>query len=285
MAGCRHAPAGRADNREEILIIRVLLAALLFVPSFVAAIEPLAPVDGDFGARAWGGVFNPAMYEMRRDVDGENGLLSALSWKGGAASSSLTMGPQAGLELLWGILPDVRIVLSAEARGVSNKGAYKGSGAGSGGTASKDLFLSSYGGETGVIIMLREFDERSRISLDLRGGAHTLSGARESWSESGPLGKGSWTSSLSGVAPGALVGIDWEYSFVNRNDSFVPGAFLVAGYRFLSFTRVEYRYHDSTGMKKSGSVRDAAGERISIDMSGPEIRLGIQLAIPTKIRG
>jgi len=239
-------------------------------------------MEGELGMRIWGGVFQPSMYDMRVGVDSNNSALSAMSWEGGKNSSSLTTGPQGGGEMSWGILPDVRFLLAGEARGVANKGAFKGTGANLGGTASRNLYMSSYGGEAGLSVLLREFGERARGLLTARAGVHVLSGSRDSWSEEGPGGKFSSTSSLSGTGLGAMVGLEWEMSFASRDGSIAPGVFLLAGYRFLTFSRVDYRYHDSAGTKDAGSVRDSAGDRMSVDMSGPEFRLGLLLAMPTK---
>ena len=241
-------------------------------------------MEGELGMRIWGGLFQPAMYDMRTEVDSDNRYVSAMSWKGGKNSSSLTAGPEAGIEISWGILHDVRLLLAGEMRGVSNRGSFTGTGGNSGGNASLDLLLSSYGGETGIACLLGEYGEKYRVSLTARAGVHMLSGSSQSWSENGPAGKYSWTSRITGAATGALIGLEWDMFFSDRDGSIAPGLFMLAGYRFLSFERMDYRFHDSNGVKGDGAVRNPSGDRVGADMSGPELRLGLQLAIPTKLR-
>lgn len=231
--------------------------------------------------RLWGGMFKPSMYDMRVNVDSVNTLLETLSWDGGGDSSKLSAGPEGGVEISWGLQPDLRVLFSFEARGVSSTGRYVGNGLNAGGAASRDLYLSAYGGEAGVSLLMREFQEKSRLFLTARAGVHVLSGASDSWSEEGSLGEYSWTTRLSGTAPGAMIGLEWEMFFTPLGgDSMAPGMFILAGYRFLSFERVEYRSRDSLGVKDSGSLRDGDGDRIAVDMGGPEFRLGLQLEIP-----
>lgn len=244
---------------------------------------PVVSMEQELGLRIWGGVFNPSMYDMRVNVDSQNENINGLSWKGGANSSSLELGPQGGADISWGLFPDVRIVLAGEVRGVSNKGSFVGKGVNDGGIASRNLYLSSSGGEVGLEILLKEYEKSARILFAARAGVHVLSGSRESWTENGPLGEFASTSRLSGTGVGGMVGLEWEMSFSERDgQSFSPGIFILAGYRFLTFNRIEYRYHDSNGSKDSGSVRDVNGNRVAIDMSGPDVRIGLQFSIPTK---
>jgi len=222
------------------------------------------------------------MYDVRTSVDARNVSLASMSWVGGTGSSSLARGPEGGAEISWGFLPDVRLLLAGEMRGVSNRSSFTGSGANNGGTAKLDLNLSSVGGEAGITCLLREFQEKYRLSFTARVGVHALSGSRETWSENGPAGENSSTTRYSGLAAGALLGLEWEAFFTDRDGSVAPGMFILAGYRFLSFGQVDYRFHDSLGVKDDGAVRNPAGDRVPVDMGGPEIRLGLQLAIPTK---
>jgi hypothetical protein len=279
----RHAPVCHPHNREKILNLRIIAALALLIPALGGA-EAWTGVstEGDLGLAVWGGMFQPSMYDMRAGVDSSNREISSNSWVGGTDSSSLTLGPQGGAEISWGVSPDVRILLSGEARGVSNKGSFKGKGANLGGNATNNLYLSCYGAEGGIAVLLREFEGGSRFSLTARAGVHALSGARISWSENGPAGEYSSTSRFSGTGLGALMGVEWEVFFSDHEGRNAPGMFILAGYRFLTFSRVDYRYHDSTGIKDAGAVRDSAGDRMPIDMGGPELRLGFQFVMPTK---
>ena len=116
--------------------------------------------------------------------------------------------------------------------------------------------------------------------MTARVGAHVLSGSRATWEEKGGLaGKYSATSQYSGTAVGGMVGLEWEYFFASRSGT-APGMFLMAGYRYQSFGRVSFKSRDSSGVKASGDWRNADESRVVVDMSGLDLRLGLELAIP-----
>jgi hypothetical protein len=235
----------------------------------------------------WGGLFMPGMFDMRRDTETLNDAMKAMEWKGDIKGTDLTSGFSGGGELSWGLQPGVKLILAAETRGVSASGKFTGTGSNvyidpvNGPIPQKlgiDTSYACWGVEAGITFLLKQFEDWSRIGVTVRGGVHQLTGAEEHWDETGQLAEYHWLAKYSGSAVGGMLGLEWEWLARFEQIPFAPGGFVLAGWRYLSFDRVNYTTYDSIGNTESGPLKDANDNRLSMDFSGPEIRFGLRLA-------
>ena len=232
----------------------------------------------ELGIRLWGGLFKADMYDMQRFAMAQNDQMVSGGWEGDFKVGNLTRGAGAGIELSWGVLPDVRVVAAVEGRGVSAGGDYRNV---AGQEATLSSGLSACGVEGGATFLLRSFEDWCRINLTVRAGAHRLYWSYIGYEETGPSGDISSSTKLQSMAPGGMVGLEWEWLTPVPSLPFPLTGFILAGYRFLSFSKIDY-VTDSGGTRDTGVLEGPDGKWISMDFSGPEVRFGLQIVLLLK---
>lgn len=261
------------------------MIALLVAWILAAGPAAAAPYGQELTVRLWGGLGSALNYDARIGAHDETLALAVDNWNGAIDETALGRVTAGGGEVSWGIDPQVKLLLALEGRGVSAQSTFTGEGPAhtvvlaGGGLAHQTIDrldrYSAAGAEVGATFLVRELGETSRLGLTLRLGMHTLAGSLERGHETGPQRDYWWERDLTGTAVGGLLGLEWEWT--QPWPSFPVTGFLLAGYRTLNFGHISFSYADSTGATVTGGWNTPAGGRRSVDFSGAEIRLGVEL--------
>ena len=252
------------------------------------------PLPGDTYAdqlclRWWGGLARPDLYAARVAIHDENNALRSDFWEGGIAEGALTTGVAAGVEAGYGIAPAVRLLAALTVSGVSAQGTFDGLGPKTVLDPATGLQrqhvdrltrFTEMGQEAGATLLVRDFGW-CRFGLTGRLGIHELTGALERGRESGPFGSHWWNRQLTGIAPSIAGGLEWEWLVAPQALPFPLTGFVHLGWRWLDFTGVSFAYTDDTGAVLTGTWANGDGTHRALDFSGPEIRLGLQVAWST----
>jgi hypothetical protein len=261
-----------------------LLPALLLVSGLAYA----GDYEGELGIRIWGGYVQPSLFDARVQAYDEDAWLKGQNWSGLLNADDLSYGAAAGAEASWGFHPKARVLVAFEGGGTSASARYEGQGPRTFDDPYRGLMrqrmgrldrYSQAGIEAGLTLLLTDF-EWCRLGLTGRAGIHRLSAAVERGNDWGPYGDHWWNRSLTGTAPGGMLGIEWEMPDPFPSLPFGLGGYVLAGYRVLEFRRIDYRYTDSAGISDKGLARLSDGSRFTLDFGGPELRFGVQATIP-----
>jgi hypothetical protein len=241
-----------------------------------------ASVEGQVGIGLLFGMARQDMYAARVALHDENARMSESWWTGSISEGDLTQVVSGGMEISYGFYDQIRLLVALEGRGASATGSFQGLGPNLGQSASRLSRYSVFSQELGATVILREYGW-CRIGLTGRLGAYELAGAVERGRESGSLRNSWWNRRLSGTAPGVMLGVEWEWLPLGEIFSLPLAAWVTAGYRWIEFNKVTYRYSDNTGLVSSDVVKDVNGNTLMFDFSGAEARIGIRLVIPTAV--
>jgi hypothetical protein len=237
--------------------------------------------------RLYGAAARPDLYAARVAIHDENPAVQGAGWTGSIGDASLRHALGGGLEVSYGFLDDVKFLVELGGFGSSATGTFTGWGANSVvdpvlGRLSQHLHRVDrypvFGQTLGATLLLRSF-EWCRFGLTLRVGACELAGATERAESSGPLGTSWMSRKLTGTAPAVLVGLEWEWLSAAAALGFPLTGYAMLGYRQLQFTSVTASTTDSTGLHLTGDYLNDDGTHRTLDLSGPEVRIGIQIAI------
>lgn len=263
-----------------------LLSVLLVASVSARAVD--RGYEGEIGVDVWGGLSFPGMYDVRHIVDSANDARLDDDWEGGKDSRDLGRGLAAGVELYYGFAPDIRVVLAGGTAGSSWNAKYTGIASNTVTDAYGTVRYQEYdakfsfsevGVEAGGTFLLRRFEQGVRVGLVLRGGWHRLYGESFHYTEEGPLpGWEQWGSFNDANTFGGLAGLEWEWLFGIGESPSAVGLYLLTGYRLLSFSGLEYTWHDDTGSKGTEKWNKSEDEPITVDFSGPELRFGLRYA-------
>lgn len=250
---------------------------------------PLPPdtYSQQLSVRLFGAVAQPDLFSARLAVHEENVATRAAGWTGSVPDSDLRRALGGGLEISYGFLDDLKLLVELGGFGSAAAGTFTGVGPNSvvdpilGLQAQKLDRLSRFpvfSQAIGATILLRSF-EWCRFGLTFRLSVNELAAAVERSQESGPFGPSWSNASLSATAPAALLGLEWEWLSLADTLGFPMSGWVMVGYRELLFDSITATFTDSTGARTTSELLDADGGRMSLDMSGPEARVGIQIAI------
>ncbi|MEK7475039.1 MAG: hypothetical protein AAB152_05330 [Candidatus Coatesbacteria bacterium] len=277
--------------RRAVLVCAAWLAAVP-APAQPAPTPQPAGVPPDtyaqqLSVRLYGAAAQPDLYAARVAIHDENPAVRGAGWTGSISESSLRHALGGGLEVSYGFLDDVKFLFDLGGFGSAAEGTFTGYGANSVvdpvlGRLSQRLHRVNrypvFAQTLGATLLLRSF-EWCRFGLTLRVGVCELAGATERAESSGPLGT-SWTSrKLTGTAPAAFVGFEWEWLSTAAALGLPMAGYAMLGYRQLQFTSVTAGTTDSTGLSLTGDYLNDDGTRRTLDLSGPEVRIGVQFAI------
>lgn len=249
--------------------------------------QPADSYLGELDVRLFFTVARPDLYGARVVLHDENGVMQNSAWTGSIPEGNLQRALGGGLEVSYGPYADVKFLAALEGSGSSAQGSFTGTGPRTftdpvaGRLAQRMDRLSRYpvfGQFVGATVLMRSFDW-CRFGLSLRAGACELAGAVERGSESGPFGQSWWRAQLSGTAPAAFVGLEWEW-LATANALGIPLAgYASIGYRMVQFSTVGLSYADSDGFRRTGDWTNADGTHRVLDLSGAEVRIGVQIPI------
>jgi len=262
------------------------------ISALCAVVFAVPALAGDYtdelGFRIWGGYIRPELFDARVQAYDEDAWLKSQEWTGLLNADDLSYGAAAGAEASWGFHPRIRALVVFEGSGTSASAKYGGQGS----RTLNDPYLglmcqgmgrldrySQAGIEAGLTLLLTDF-EWCRLGLTGRAGVHKLSAAVERGNDWGPYGDHWWNRSLTGTAPGGMLGIEMEAPDLLMAEPFGLGLYALAGYRLLEFRHADYMYTDSTGIMDKGLARSSNGSRFTLDFGGPELRFGIQATVP-----
>jgi hypothetical protein len=251
-----------------------------------AAPLPAETYQDQLTVRLYGSTGRLDLYTARVAIHDENGARQDSFWTGSIYDGGLRDALGGGLEISWGALEDVKFLFELGGFGSAATGTFTGTGPNAvtdpvlGRLAQRVDRVSRYPVFTqvlGATVLMRSF-EWCRFGLTGRLGVCELAGAVERGSSSGPFGRSWWSQGLSGTAPSVFFGIEWEWlSAATSLGSPVTGVVLL-GYRMLQFTSVTAAYADSSGVSRTSDWTNPDGSHRTLDLSGPEARIGIQMA-------
>ncbi len=252
----------------------------LSIVTFVAVVNIFAPAftqianAGEVSLRLWGGGGDLAMENAHKELESENAFMANNSWVGFIDWVDRYDGLGLGSEVSYSFNERARLVLSVELHNSEAEGEFFGIGAKSGQHVYRGNYYTTLGAELGGTYFLYTIGDALRFGLTVRVGVHTLADAEEEGFEGGPLNFYNWHRHLSGVAPGGLLGAEVE---LRAWRGF--GAFVLAGYRVLSFDKYRFDFEDSNGVRTEGVYKTSTGGFRSLDFSGPEFRAGLSAVL------
>lgn len=272
------------------VLLRGAAWLLLAAMPAVARESRIAPPDSyarQFCLRLQGGLTHPELTEARISLHDENALMRATGWTGaGIAEGDASRGYGGGFEASYGVSGDVKVSLAFEGLGASAEGGFEGNGAGTttvdpvlGILRQRVTRLDRYAAAiqwAGATVLLRDF-EWSRLGLVAKAGVVELAGAVQRGHESGPLRDYWWQRTLEGTAPAVWLGLEWEWLMPAAALRIPLSGFFSLGGRWSDIRAITGTHTDSTGARSTGAWKNPDGTHRTLDLSGMEIRLGLQL--------
>ncbi len=271
--------------------VRLGAAAVLWLfAAPVAAHESrIAPADTyrhQLGLRLHGGLAHLTLTDARIVLHDENQDMRATGWTGGLGEGELGRGYTGGFAASWGVTGDVKVTFAFDGFGASAEGEFTGNGPA---TTTYDPVLgvqrqsitrleryTAVTGMLGATVLLREFGW-SRIGLAAAAGAAGLAGAVERGNETGPIRSYWWQRTLAGAAPAFRVGLEWEWLAPAAALGIPLSGYLDLGWRYAHVRGVQGTHTDSTGARTTGAWKNPDGTHRTLDLSGIEVRVGLQL--------
>lgn len=271
-------------------------AGLLLAAGWTAQTAPahesrLAPPDSyarQVSLRLHGGLTHLALTEARLSLHDETRDMRDAGWSGGIAEGDVSRGYGGGFEASYGLRDDVKVTIGFEGLGSSAEGEFEGDSPATtipdpvlGVLRQRVTRLDRYTAAIqwiGATILLRDF-EWSRLGFVAKAGAVELAGAVQRGRESGPLNTSWWQRSLEGAAPAMLIGLEWEWLAPAAALGIPLSGYVSLGGRYADLRNITGTHTDSTGARTTGAWKNPDGTHRTLDLSGMEIRFGLQLLL------